>query len=195
MCEHDARRYFQQIISSIEYTHAYKIAHRDLKPENLLLDENNNIKLIDFGLANNMRDSHALKTACGSPNYAAPELISGKSYSGIEVDIWSCGVILYAMVCGSLPFDDESMSQLFMKIREGRFHMPHNISNEVKDLINRMLQPNPVKRISIKEIRRHPWYRKDLPLYLQKLTQRVYKKNEQDINMEIVEKICSYPQF
>jgi serine/threonine protein kinase len=81
-----------------------------LKPENLLLDEHNNIKLIDFGLANSMKDSQPLKTACGSPNYAAPEVISGKAYGGVEVDIWSCGVILYVMVCGSLPFDDDSMT-------------------------------------------------------------------------------------
>lgn len=86
-----------------------------------------------------MKDSQALKTACGSPNYAAPEVISGKAYSGVEVDIWSCGVILYAMVCGSLPFDDDSMSQLFNKIKEGKFYMPINISEEVKDLVNRML--------------------------------------------------------
>jgi serine/threonine protein kinase len=97
-------------MSGIEYSHAHKIAHRDLKPENLLLDENNNIKIIDFGLANIMKDSSSLKTACGSPNYAAPEVISGKAYGGMEVDIWSCGVILYAMVCGSLPFDDDSMT-------------------------------------------------------------------------------------
>jgi serine/threonine protein kinase len=100
-----------------------------------------------------MKDSHALKTACGSPNYAAPEVISGKAYSGMEVDIWSCGVILYAMVCGSLPFDDDSMSTLFTKIKEGKYYMPFNITLDVKDLINRMLQPNPVKRISIKEIK------------------------------------------
>lgn len=152
MNENEARKYFQQIISSIEYCHAHKTSHRDLKPENLLLDENNNIKLIDFGLANTMRDSYALKTACGSPNYAAPEVISGKAYSGFEVDIWSTGVILYAMVCGSLPFDEDSTSLLFSKIRDGIFTMPEFISPEVKDLINRMLQPNPVKRITIKEI-------------------------------------------
>ena len=86
------------------------MTHRDLKPENLLLDENNNIKLIDFGLANSIKDAEALKTACGSPNYAAPEIISGKFYGGEEVDIWSCGVILYVMVCGALPFDDDSMT-------------------------------------------------------------------------------------
>lgn len=113
-----------------------------------------------------MRDSHALKTACGSPNYAAPEVISGKAYSGYEVDIWSTGVILYAMVCGSLPFDEDSTSLLFSKIKEGFYLMPDFISDEVKDLINRMLQPNPVKRISIKDIMQHPWYKKNLPLYI-----------------------------
>lgn len=104
-----------------------------------MLDESGNIKLIDFGLANSMKDSHSLKTACGSPNYAAPELISGKYYGGEEVDVWSIGVILFAMVCGSLPFDDDSMSSLFSKIKEGKYYMPYFISVEVRDLINRML--------------------------------------------------------
>jgi 5'-AMP-activated protein kinase catalytic alpha subunit len=113
-----------------------------------------------------MKDSQALKTACGSPNYAAPEVISGRSYGGVEVDIWSLGVILFAMVCGSLPFDDDSMSSLFNKIKEGRYHMPNYISPEVRDLINRMLQPNPVKRITMREIKDHPWYLKNLPKYL-----------------------------
>ena len=152
LSEEDARKIFQQIISSIEYSHQDKIAHRDLKPEDLLLDDQNNIRLIDFGLANIMRDSLALKTACGSPNYAAPEVISGMSYGGAEVDIWSCGVILYAMVCGSLPFDDDHMPQLFNKIKECRYYIPGHLSPAVQDLINRMLQPNPVKRISLQEI-------------------------------------------
>lgn len=125
--------------SSIEYSHHFKIVHRDLKPENLLLDECNNIKLIDFGLSNSMKDAQSLKTACGSPNYAAPEIISGRYYSGVEADVWSMGVILYAMVCGTLPFDDDSMSTLFNKIKEGRFYLPNFISTEVKDLICRML--------------------------------------------------------
>ena len=147
--ERVAAKIFGQIVDAMKCYHRLHIAHRDLKPENLLLDDHNNIRLIDFGLANIMRDSLALKTACGSPNYAAPEVISGLSYGGAEVDIWSCGVILYAMVCGSLPFDDDHMPQLFSKIKECRYFIPQNLSPAVQDLINRMLQPNPVKRISL----------------------------------------------
>eukprot|EP00347_Sterkiella_histriomuscorum_P016119 403354418 len=185
--ENEARRFFQQIFSSIEYTHFHKITHRDLKPENLLLDEHNNIKLIDFGLSNSMKDSQSLKTACGSPNYAAPEIISGRSYGGVEVDVWSMGVILYAMVCGTLPFDDDSMSQLFNKIKEGKYYMPNYISADVKDLINRMLQPNPIKRITMTEIKHHPWYIQDLPPYLSNISQ--IAQNPQPVDEEIVKKI------
>ena len=97
------------MVSAVDYSQYHRISHRDLKPENLLIDKNNNIKLIDFGLSNTMKDSQSLKTACGSPNYAAPEIISGRLYSGSEVDVWSLGIILYAMLIGTLPFDDDSM--------------------------------------------------------------------------------------
>ena len=98
--ENEARHFFQQIVSGVEYCHRNMVVHRDLKPENLLLDAKSNVKIADFGLSNVMRDGHFLKTSCGSPNYAAPEVISGKLYSGPEVDVWSCGVILYALLCG-----------------------------------------------------------------------------------------------
>lgn len=114
--ESEARRFFQQIISAVECCHRHKIVHRDLKPENLLLDEFLNIKIGDFGLSNRMVDGDFLKTSCGSPNYAAPEVISGRLYSGPEVDVWSCGVILYVMLCGRLPFDDDYVPSLFTKI-------------------------------------------------------------------------------
>ncbi|KAJ0098977.1 hypothetical protein Patl1_21854 [Pistacia atlantica] len=115
--EDEARVFFQQIISGVEYCHRNMVVHRDLKPENLLLDSKWNVKIADFGLSNIMRDGHFLKTSCGSPNYAAPEVISGKLYAGPEVDVWSCGVILYALLCGTLPFDDENIPNLFKKIK------------------------------------------------------------------------------
>lgn len=116
MPEEQARRFFQQILCAVEYCHRHKIVHRDLKPENLLLDSNLNVKIADFGLSNIMTDGDFLRTSCGSPNYAAPEVISGKLYSGPEVDVWSCGVILYVLLCGKLPFDDDFIPSLFKKI-------------------------------------------------------------------------------
>ncbi|KAK8717123.1 hypothetical protein V6N13_044404 [Hibiscus sabdariffa] len=115
--EDEARNFFQHIVSGVEYCHRNMVVHRDLKPENLLLDSKCNVKIADFGLSNIMRDGHFLKTSCGSPNYAAPEVIFGKLYAGPEVDVWSCGVILYALLCGTLPFDDENIPNLFKKIK------------------------------------------------------------------------------
>lgn len=128
------------------------VVHRDLKPENILIDQNGLLKLADFGFACLPRDGCGLMTSCGSPNYAAPELLDGNLYDGQAVDIWSCGVILYAMVTGALPFDSDSMPQLFKQIRKGTFHMPPSLSDNLQDLITMMLQVNPVKRISMKEI-------------------------------------------
>lgn len=166
LLEDEARRYFQQIISGVEYCHRNMVVHRDLKPENLLLDGNMSVKIADFGLSNVMRDGHFLKTSCGSPNYAAPEVISGKLYSGPEVDVWSCGVILYALLCGSLPFDDESIPNLFKKIKGGIYNLPSHLSPGARDLIPRMLLVDPLKRITIPEIRQHPWFTLHLPRYL-----------------------------
>ncbi|CAN8073623.1 unnamed protein product [Agarophyton chilense] len=166
LSEPEARRFFQQIISGVEYCHTHMVAHRDLKPENLLLDEFSNVKIADFGLSNCMRDGWFLKTSCGSPNYAAPEVISGKLYAGPEVDIWSCGVIVYALLCGTLPFDDESIPYLFRKIKGGLYILPSYLSDLSKDLISKMLVTDPLKRINMDEIRKHPWFLQDLPRYL-----------------------------
>ncbi|MEW5318425.1 MAG: hypothetical protein WDW38_009648 [Sanguina aurantia] len=128
LMEDEARHFFQQIVSGVEYCHRNMVVHRDLKPENLLLDSKMSLKIADFGLSNVMRDGHFLKTSCGSPNYAAPEVISGKLYAGPEVDVWSCGVILYALLCGSLPFDDENIPNLFKKIKGGIYNLPSHLS-------------------------------------------------------------------
>jgi len=164
--EHTARKFFQQIISGVDYCHRNMVVHRDLKPENLLLDECQNVRIADFGLSNMMEDGDFLFTSCGSPDYAAPEVISGDMYAGPEVDVWSCGVILYALVCGHLPFDDDSIPELFRKIKMGDYTFPKNLNPDVKHLISRMLQVNPMKRITIAEVRRHPWFVIDLPEYI-----------------------------
>ncbi|CAM8987581.1 unnamed protein product [Rhodiola kirilowii] len=164
--EDEARKFFQQIISGVEYCHRNMVVHRDLKPENLLLDSKYNVKIADFGLSNVMRDGHLLKTSCGSPNYAAPEVISGRLYAGSEVDVWSCGVILYALLCGTLPFDDENIPNLFKKIKGGIYTLPSHLSPGARDLIPRMLVVDPLKRITIPEIRKHPWFQAHLPRYL-----------------------------
>jgi carbon catabolite-derepressing protein kinase len=116
MSEAQARRMFQQIMSGVEYSHRLKIVHRDLKPENVLLDNDLNVKLADYGLSNQIIEGEFLKTSCGSPNYAAPEVIRGGFYSGPEVDVWSAGVILYVMLCGRLPFEDDNVQTLFQMI-------------------------------------------------------------------------------
>ncbi|CCH61390.1 hypothetical protein TBLA_0E03360 [Henningerozyma blattae CBS 6284] len=166
MSEQEARRFFQQIISAVDYCHRHKIVHRDLKPENLLLDEHLNVKIADFGLSNIMTDGNFLKTSCGSPNYAAPEVISGKLYAGPEVDVWSCGVILYVMLCRRLPFDDESIPVLFKNINNGIYTLPRFLSEGASSLIKKMLIVNPLNRISIHEIMQDEWFKVELPEYL-----------------------------
>ena len=156
--EQDACRLFQQIIAGIEYIHKLNVVHRDLKPENLLLDHNNRIKIVDFGLSNTYRPNELLQTACGSPCYAAPEMIAGKKYEGLKVDLWSSGVILFAMVCGYLPFEDPNTGDLYKKILACDYKFPKFISAEVKDLISCILNTEPNKRYGIEEIRNHPWY-------------------------------------
>jgi 5'-AMP-activated protein kinase, catalytic alpha subunit len=122
--ENEAIFFMQQILSGVEYIHKNGIVHRDLKPENLLLDSNRNIKIVDFGLSNQYKQGEKLKTACGSPCYAAPEMIAGKRYECLNVDIWSCGIILYAMLCGYLPFEDPNTNKLYKKIMAGEYEVP-----------------------------------------------------------------------
>ena len=173
--EDKARRFFQQIVCAVEYCHRHKIVHRDLKPENLLLDSHLNVKIADFGLSNIMTDGNFLKTSCGSPNYAAPEVISGKLYAGPEVDVWSCGVILYVLLVGRLPFDDEYIPTLFRKIAAGHFYLPPYLSSGAQRLIKRMLVVSPVQRITVAEIRQDPWFNQDLAPYLQVSTEEFFQ--------------------
>ncbi|KAG9394612.1 Protein kinase domain [Carpediemonas membranifera] len=167
--EDTARRFFQQLISAVSYCHAHQVVHRDLKPENVLLSPQRSIKLADFGLSNIMADGDFLSTSCGSPNYAAPEVVSGKHYIGPHVDVWSCGIILFALLTGSLPFDDYKLPNLFAKIKKADFHMPSSVPAGAQDLIRKMLVVQPENRITIEGIRKHDWFRQDLPPYIDKL--------------------------
>lgn len=164
--EDEARKLFQQMMYGVQYCHRNMVVHRDLKPENILLDSNYDLKISDFGLSNVMRDGHFLRTSCGSPHYAAPEVISEQLYVGPEVDVWSCGVILYAILCGTLPFDDENTSALYRKIKSGIFKFPRYISDEARDLIAKILVVDPMRRITIPEIHRHQWFQAHPPQYL-----------------------------
>lgn len=188
----EARHFFHQIISGIEYCHFHKIVHRDLKPENLLLDSDNNIKIADFGLSNVAHDGDFLRTSCGSPNYAAPEVISGNLYAGAEVDVWSCGVILYALLCGTLPFDDESIPNLFKKIKSGMYSLPSHLSQSSRDLILRMLVVDPMKRITIADVRQHQWFQHKLPAYLA-LPPELIEMQERYVDEEILNQVCALP--
>lgn len=154
--EFEAINYFKQIIQGIGYLHQFNICHRDLKPENLLLDFNKNIKIADFGMAALEVDRRLLETSCGSPHYASPEIVAGRNYHGAPSDIWSCGIILFALLTGHLPFDDENIRRLLLKVQKGKFIMPSDLSWEAKDLISRMLQVSPNDRIPIEDILRHP---------------------------------------
>ncbi|OBZ88240.1 Serine/threonine-protein kinase GIN4 [Choanephora cucurbitarum] len=169
LSESEARHHFQQIILGLDYCHHHLICHRDLKPENLLLNSKNNIKIADFGMASLQPIGSLLETSCGSPHYASPEIVAGMPYQGSACDIWSCGVILYALLTGHLPFDDENIRQLLKKVRSGRYVMPDNISRSAQDLIQRILVVDPSKRLNMQQIMLHPWFREVEPFNLHTL--------------------------
>ncbi|MBA0596151.1 CBL-interacting protein kinase 18 [Gossypium raimondii] len=158
-----ARKYFQQLISAVDFCHSRGVYHRDLKPENLLLDENGILKVSDFGLSALAESKHQdglLHTSCGTPAYVAPEVINRKGYDGAKADIWSCGVILYVMLAGYLPFHDSNLIAIYRKISKAEYKFPNWFSPEVTKLLSRILNPNPKARISIAKIMTNPWFRK-----------------------------------
>ncbi|KAH0465523.1 hypothetical protein IEQ34_005626 [Dendrobium chrysotoxum] len=158
-----ARKYFQQLITAVEFCHSRGVYHRDLKPENLLLDENGNLKISDFGLSafvDSKRQDGLLHTTCGTPAYVAPEVIGRKGYDGAKADIWSCGVIFYVLLAGYLPFRDSNLMEMYRKIGKSEFKCPHWFPPEVRRLSSKILDPNPIRRISIEKIMEHPWFKK-----------------------------------
>ncbi|KAI8851184.1 kinase-like domain-containing protein [Chytridium lagenaria] len=155
--ENEAREFFRMVLSAVDYCHKNAVIHRDLKPENLLLDDRKSIKIIDFGFGNNFTMDGLLDTFCGSPFYAAPEMILGKKYEGPEVDMWSLGVILFALLCGHLPFDDEDMKELYKKIASGTYTCPDYLLPNARHLISRLITVDPKKRATLHEVLLHPW--------------------------------------
>ncbi|XP_022720387.1 CBL-interacting serine/threonine-protein kinase 20-like isoform X3 [Durio zibethinus] len=161
--EDAARNYFQQLIAAVDYCHSRGVYHRDLKPENLLLDENGNLKVSDFGLSaltESRRQDGLLHTTCGTPAYVAPEVINKKGYDGAKADIWSCGVILYVLLAGFLPFHDENLMEMYKKICRGEFKCPQWFPPEVRKLLSRILDPNPGQRITVAKLMENSWFRK-----------------------------------
>lgn len=157
LSELNACRLFQNLIDGVDYLHLNNIVHRDLKPENLLLDDKFNLKISDFGLSTIY--SGLISTPCGTPSYAPPEMLKGDSYNGIKSDVWSCGIILYAMLCGYLPYSDSKEEIILRRITNKEYKIPDFLSSKAKDLLVRMLDNDPNKRIDLKEIKSHAWFK------------------------------------
>ena len=175
--EEDASFFYYQLINGLEYIHKNNIVHRDLKPENLLLSSNNTLKIIDFGLSNYFYQNNLLTTPCGSPCYASPEMVSGQKYNGFMIDVWSSGIVLYAMVCGHLPFEDKSDAILFQKILSCQISFENYVGELSKDLINKIIVQDPSKRITLEEIKKHEFYLKGKEIFFKRFPELVEKKN------------------
>ncbi|GLT26207.1 hypothetical protein SLA2020_012890 [Shorea laevis] len=177
--ENECRGYFQHLIDALAHCHSKGVYHRDLKPENLLLDSYGNLKVSDFGLsALAQQGVGLLQTTCGTPNYVAPEVLGNQGYDGAAADVWSCGVVLFVIMAGYLPFNDTDLPTLYKKINAAEYSCPIWFSPGARSLIQKILDPNPQTRIQIDGIRKDPWFRKH---YVP-----VTHKEEQEVNLDDV---------
>ncbi|KAI8900516.1 kinase-like domain-containing protein [Globomyces pollinis-pini] len=153
------RKYFRQLVSAIDHCHLANIVHRDLKVENILLDQHNNILVTDFGLGKtfNPNASDQMQTFCGTPSYAAVEMISGRPYCGVKTDIWAMGVVLYIMAAGSLPFKGSNLQALYRNIKDVKYLIPIQFSNGLVSVLRKILVKDPNQRISMNDLRHNPW--------------------------------------
>ena len=192
--ENESAYYFYQLINGLEYLHSLNIAHRDLKPENLLLTKNNILKIIDFGLSNFSHMNKLLTTPCGSPCYASPEVVGGKKYDGNLIDIWATGIILFVMLCGALPFEGQTNEILFKKILQCKIEFPDYLSDISIDLLTKILEPNPEKRIPLKEIKKHLFYLKGREIF-KKIHPHLLSKVENNNNNEECKNNANYGKY
>ena len=146
LSEQESARLFYQLVSAVGYLHSIQVSHRDIKPSNILMDQRLDLKLIDFGLGNSFVKGKGLKTSCGSPCFAAPEIINGVEYDPVKVDVWSLGVCLYCMLVGRLPFDEDNKKDLYKKIRTCQYKTPSYLSMTAIQLISSMLNLSPAAR-------------------------------------------------
>ncbi|KAK7806856.1 hypothetical protein U0070_026748 [Myodes glareolus] len=160
--EDEARGIFRQIISAVSYFHELGIVHRDLKPDNIMLNENGKVKIIDFGLGTQVKPGQRLNRHCGAYSFGAPELFLGKLYDGPKIDIWTMGVVLYFMVVGKVPFNAVTIPELRRQVVSGKYPVPSNLSEELRDLLSRLMTVNPRFRPTVTEVMTHPWLREDL---------------------------------
>ncbi|KAK8709662.1 hypothetical protein V6N13_060675 [Hibiscus sabdariffa] len=167
LTETTARRYFTQLVSALHFCHQNGVAHRDVKPQNLLLDHNGNLKVSDFGLSAlpEQLSNGLLHTACGTPAFTAPEVVRRKGYDGSKADAWSCGVILFVLLAGKLPFDDSNLVCMYKKIHRREFQFPSWISKQAKSIIWQLLDPNPDTRMSLVKLMETPWLKRSLTVY------------------------------
>ena len=189
LTEDEAALFYYQLINGLEYIHKNNIVHRDLKPENLLLSKNDLLKIIDFGLSNYTGNDILLGTPCGSPCYASPEMVSGKRYNGYMIDVWSTGIILFAMVCGYLPFEDNDNEILFSKILKCKIHYPKIMGNLTLDLMKKIITPDPKKRITLEQIKQHPFYLKGKDLFNKKFPELINEINKNEISNNPIKEI------